>query len=137
MATYDVHQHLWPARFRAALAARETPPLLSGDELVTMEGRFRIDLTEHEPETRIRALDRDGIDVAVLSLQASLGLVLDAEASEIRFERPALPDFVGEIVLRNLRLREASADVRLRGYGGEVVVSVQRRRGQVGVVASH
>lgn len=74
MATYDVHQHLWPARFRAALAARETPPLLSGDELVTMEGRFRIDLTEHEPETRIRALDRDGIDVAVLSLQASLGL---------------------------------------------------------------
>lgn len=74
MATFDVHQHLWPAGFRAALAAREAPPLLSGDELVTVEGRFRIDLTKHELETRIRTLDRDGIDVAVLSLQASLGL---------------------------------------------------------------
>jgi hypothetical protein len=74
MATYDVHQHLWPGRFRAALAARDAPPLLSRGELVTIEGRFPIDLAAHEPEARIRALDRDGIDVAVLSLQASLGL---------------------------------------------------------------
>lgn len=74
MATYDVHQHLWPERFRAALAARDAPPLLSRGELVTVEGRFPIDLAAHEPEARIRALDRDGIDVAVLSLQASLGL---------------------------------------------------------------
>jgi 6-methylsalicylate decarboxylase len=74
MATYDVHQHLWPARFVEILRARTTPPLLSGDELVTVEGRFPIDLEAHDPKARIRALDRDGIDVAVLSLQASLGL---------------------------------------------------------------
>jgi len=74
MATYDVHQHLWPVRFRAALAARDAPPLLTRGELVTTEGRFPVDLAAHEPEARIRALDRDGIDVAVLSLQASLGL---------------------------------------------------------------
>ena len=74
MPRYDVHQHLWPERFRAALGARDTPPLLSGEELVTVEGRFTIDLAAHEPEARIEALDRDGIDVAVLSLQASLGL---------------------------------------------------------------
>jgi 6-methylsalicylate decarboxylase len=74
MATYDVHQHLWPAGFVEALRARTTPPLLSDEELVTVEGRFTIDLAAHEPEARIEALDRDGIDVAVLSLQASLGL---------------------------------------------------------------
>jgi hypothetical protein len=74
VATYDVHQHLWPERFRAALAARTSPPLLSGDELVTVEGRFPVDLAAHEPEARIRALDRDEIDVSVLSLQSSLGL---------------------------------------------------------------
>jgi len=74
MATYDVHHHLWPASFVAALRTRTTRPLISRDELVTIEGRFPVDLTAHEPDARIRALDRDGIDVAVLSLQSSLGL---------------------------------------------------------------
>lgn len=74
MATYDVHQHLWPEGFLATLRARTTPPLLAGSELVTVEGRFTVDLDAHDPEARIRALDRDGIDIAVLSLQASLGL---------------------------------------------------------------
>jgi hypothetical protein len=74
MATYDLHQHLWPEPFVAALRARASGPLLDGSELVTREGRFAIDLSSHEPELRTRALDRDGIDVAVLSLQPSLGL---------------------------------------------------------------
>ena len=72
--TYDVHQHLWPKAFVAALRERRTPPLLDGDELETREGRFAVDLAEHSPEARLRALDRDGIDVAVLSLQPSLAL---------------------------------------------------------------
>ena len=74
MATHDIHQHLWPERFVAALRARTRPPLLTGDELVTTEGRSRIDLAAHAPESRLRALDRDEIDVAVLSLQPTLGL---------------------------------------------------------------
>ena len=76
MATYDVHQHLWPESFIAALRAREDPPFLSGSELVTSEGRFELDLDSHVPATRLRALDRDEVDVAVLSLQPSLGLEL-------------------------------------------------------------
>lgn len=74
MARYDLHQHLWPERFVAALRARTSPPFLSGDELVTREGRFAVDLAAHEPEARMRLLDRDEIDVAVVSLQPSLGL---------------------------------------------------------------
>jgi predicted TIM-barrel fold metal-dependent hydrolase len=72
--TYDVHQHLWPEAFAAALRARRTPPLLEGDELETREGRFAVDLAEHGVGARLRALDRDRIDVAVLSLQPSLAL---------------------------------------------------------------
>jgi predicted TIM-barrel fold metal-dependent hydrolase len=74
VATYDLHQHLWPPAFVEALRARTDAPRLVGDELVTTEGRFPIALHEHDHEVRLRALDRDGIDVAVLSLQPSLGL---------------------------------------------------------------
>ena len=74
MTTYDLHQHLWPGAFVAALRARTEPPRLVQGELITIEGRFEIDLRDHDPESRIRALDRDGLDVAVLSLQPSLGL---------------------------------------------------------------
>ena len=74
MTTYDVHQHLWPAPFVAALQERTTPPYLDDGELTTREGRFPIDLGDHDVGARIRALDRDGIGVAVLSLQTSLGL---------------------------------------------------------------
>src|SRR5262245_42161685 len=76
MATYDVHQHLWPESFIAELQARGTPPFLAGSELVTSEGRFDLDLDSHALPTRLRALDDDDVDVAVLSLQPSLGLEL-------------------------------------------------------------
>ncbi len=74
MTTYDVHQHLWPEPFVGALRSRRTPPRLDGEELVTIEGRFAVNLAAHEARVRLDALDRDGIDVAVLSLQPSLGL---------------------------------------------------------------
>jgi len=74
MPTHDLHQHLWPPRFVTALRRRTSPPRLLQDDLVTTEGRFRIHLHDHDPEARLRALDRDGLDVAVLSLQPSLGL---------------------------------------------------------------
>ena len=74
MATYDLHQHLWPESFVVSLRARTEPPCLEGDVLTTIEGRFGVDLAAHEPEGRLRLLDRDGVDVAVLTLQPSLGL---------------------------------------------------------------
>jgi 6-methylsalicylate decarboxylase len=74
MTTYDVHQHLWPRAFLSALRERTTPPFLDGDQLTTREGRFPLDPGDHDVEARARALNRDGIGVAVLSLQTSLGL---------------------------------------------------------------
>jgi hypothetical protein len=85
VTTYDVHQHFWPEPFVAALRARTTPPTLDGDVLETREGRFELDLAQHDPETRLAQLDRDGIDVAVISLQPSLGFdeLGEAERDEL------------------------------------------------------
>jgi predicted TIM-barrel fold metal-dependent hydrolase len=73
MPTFDVHQHLWPEALLRALAARRRPPRLKDGLLVTREGASRIDLRDHEPHARLARLDRDGTDVAVLSLPPSLG----------------------------------------------------------------
>jgi 6-methylsalicylate decarboxylase len=118
MATYDLHQHLWPEGFVDALRARTTPPLLSGDELVTAEGRFPIDLDAHHPDARIRALDRDGIDVAVLSLQTSLGL--DGLAGDEREELEGIwADEILELVLSSGGRFLALAPSRVRaGFAG-------------------
>ncbi len=73
MKTYDVHQHLFPEQLLAALARRAEPPCLRGRMLATAEGEFELERAAHELGARIAALDRDGIDVAVISLPATLG----------------------------------------------------------------
>jgi len=76
MTTYDLHQHLWPEAFVAALGARTRPPHLVQSDLITGEGRFPVDLHDHDPERRLEELGQHEVDVAVLSLQPSLGLDL-------------------------------------------------------------
>lgn len=73
--TYDVHQHLWPEELIAALAARTTPPSLRGSTLALAdEGDFEIDLGDHDVSDRLAMMDRDGIDIALLSLAPTLGI---------------------------------------------------------------
>ena len=80
----DLHQHLWPAPFVAALRARDEMPYLDGDTLVLDEGRFTYDADADDLARRLEVLDADGIDRAVVSLQPSLGLgSLAAEEREI------------------------------------------------------
>jgi predicted TIM-barrel fold metal-dependent hydrolase len=70
----DLHQHLWPEGFISALAGRTTVPYLRGSTVQLSEGEFELDLREHELERRIAALDRDGTELAVVSLQTTVGL---------------------------------------------------------------
>ena len=70
----DLHRHLWPEELVRALAARTTPPFLSGDTLVTCEGRYSVDVEAHGAERCVAELDRDGLDVAIASLQPTLGI---------------------------------------------------------------
>jgi hypothetical protein len=75
MPSFDVHQHLWPEPLIAALSRRTRPPRLRGSVLeLEVEGRFELDLDQYRLEARVRQLDRDGIEVAVVSLPPTLGL---------------------------------------------------------------
>ena len=97
MSRYDLHQHLWPEAFVAVLRARGRQPRIEDGDLITGEGRFPVDLDDHDPGRRVEALDQDGLDIAVLSLQPSLGL--DALPTDERSElEQAWADSVHDLV---------------------------------------
>jgi glycogen debranching enzyme len=66
-------------------------------------------------------------------LQACLGLEFDPAARQVRFQHPTLPRFIGEVVIRDLRIGTAHVDVRLQRHGGEVALDVLSRVGDIGV----
>jgi glycogen debranching enzyme len=72
-------------------------------------------------------------------LEAALGLEFDAARGEIRLRDPRLPEFLNEVVLRDLRLGPSSVDLRVRRHGDEVSLEVVRTRGQiqVSIVLTH
>ncbi len=119
--TYDIHQHLWPQAFLEALQARSEPPYLRDDALITVEGRFELDLSVHDPEQRIAALDRDGIKVAVLSLQSTLGVEGLPAAERDRLEEAWL-EGVAELVAASGGRFKALAPWRIvDGFAGTSV----------------
>jgi glycogen debranching enzyme len=67
-------------------------------------------------------------------LGAALGISFAPQKSQIRFARPALPAWLGEIRLSNLRLGEASVDLMLQRSHERVSVSVIRCDGPVEIV---
>ncbi|MDQ6731068.1 MAG: amidohydrolase, partial [Actinomycetota bacterium] len=77
----DLHQHLWPAPFVAALRARRRPPRLDGWALELFMGdRWAIDPAAHDPVTRPR-----GEQLIALAPSAALGIdrLAPAEAAEL------------------------------------------------------
>ncbi|MGZ4396395.1 MAG: amidohydrolase, partial [Gaiellaceae bacterium] len=74
MTVVDLHQHLWPEALLSALSARTEAPFLRGSTVVLGEGEFELDLREHELDRRLAALDRDGTELAIVSLQTTIGL---------------------------------------------------------------
>jgi len=75
----DVHQHLWPEAFVAALTWRREPPLLrrAGDGWVLRmrdEPDYAFDPREHDPRARLDLLERDGVDRALLAISSPLGI---------------------------------------------------------------
>jgi hypothetical protein len=71
----DVHEHLWPEQFIAALSGRREPPRLAGSEL-HLDGQpvWQLELQLHELEARLALLDKWELDRVVVSLQPTLGL---------------------------------------------------------------
>jgi glycogen debranching enzyme len=69
-----------------------------------------------------------------LLLKAVLGMDISALTQRITFRSPALPDFLDELWLSNLRVGSASVDLRLQRHPGDVGVTVLRKSGDVQIV---
>jgi glycogen debranching enzyme len=68
-------------------------------------------------------------------IQASLGLSIHAVEKKICLTYPCLPEFVPEIRLKNLRVGDASVDLRLERQPYGVGTTVLRRDGLVDIVS--
>ena len=53
----------------------------------------------------------------------------DPAGERVRFRQPRLPDFLDQVVIRNLEVGDSRFDIMLRRYGGDVSVNVLDRRG--------
>ncbi len=69
-------------------------------------------------------------------MQAALGLGIDGRRGEVRFHRPALPAFLDDFAVRNLRLPGGSVDVSVRRNGRDAAVRVTRCDGDVRVMVT-
>ena len=82
----DVHQHLWPAPFLAALRARRTAPRLDGWILhLPGERPYAVDPADHDPDHRSDLATGDGDELVLVAPSAALGLdrLPAAEAAEL------------------------------------------------------
>jgi hypothetical protein len=71
----DLHQHLWPEPFIAALRGRRAPPRLEGWTLLLAgEPPMAVDPAAHDPAARAATAAADGDDLVCLSPAASLGI---------------------------------------------------------------
>jgi hypothetical protein len=119
--TIDFHQHLWPDGLVGLLSRRRTPPFLRGDVLTTVEGTFEVDLAAHRLSSRLAALDRMGIERAVVSLQPTLGIHL-LPAGEARPLIDAYHEGALELAEQSRgRIIPLSVGVTLDGFAGVCV----------------
>jgi glycogen debranching enzyme len=68
-------------------------------------------------------------------LEASLGLEFDTPGNEIRLRNPRLPAFLDEVILRRLRLGQASIDLKISRRDEVAAVEVLRSEGNIRVAA--
>ena len=69
-----------------------------------------------------------------LFLQACLGLTINSNAGTITFTNPVLPNFLKEVRIGNLRLKEGSVDLLLLNRTHDVGINVLKKTGNVQVV---
>ena len=84
--TIDLHQHLWPEPFLAALRARTAPPRLDGWRLLLPGERpSAIDPDHHDPLLRAERAAEDGLELALVAPSAALGIdrLAPAESAEL------------------------------------------------------
>lgn len=116
MPSFDVHQHLWPEELLAALANRREIPRIRGSMLELDEGRFEIDLDAHRLDRRLEQLDRDGIEVAIISFPPTMAWESARELAVAYHE--GIERLVGE---SEGRLRAFACGESRPGYAGACI----------------
>jgi glycogen debranching enzyme len=71
-----------------------------------------------------------------LFVQAALGLRIDAVRGRVSLVRPALPSFLNDLEITNLRVGAATVDLHLTKHGDDVSVKVLRREGELEILIS-
>jgi glycogen debranching enzyme len=71
-----------------------------------------------------------------LFLQAALGIEVDGVRQRVSLVRPALPEFITDLEIANLRVGTSSVDLHLTRHGTDVSVRVLHREGDVEVQTS-
>ena len=126
MTTFDVHQHFLPQQLVDELRARREPPRIAGSSLELGEGTFPFEERDNDLGERLALLDRDGIDVAVISLAPTMDTEGRSELED------AYNEGIREVVAAaGGRLRAFAAGTCLEGFAG-VCVSAQRLVGGLG-----
>jgi 6-methylsalicylate decarboxylase len=123
---FDCHQHLLPAPLVDALRARSGPPRVVGRSLELREGSFPFEERDNDLGERIAALDRDGTDVAVISLAPTLEVEEHPELQDAYHE--GIRDVVAAAAGR---LRALASGACLEGFAG-ACVSAQALVGGLG-----
>jgi hypothetical protein len=127
---HDLHQHLWPEPFISALAGRDAPPRIQGSRLELVDGAYDVDLDAHRLERRLELLDRDGTDIAYISLQPTLGC--DDEPELLAAYHTGIEELVAA---SGGRLRALACGERREGFAG-ACVSAKRVLDGVGDLAA-
>jgi glycogen debranching enzyme len=68
------------------------------------------------------------------TLQACLGLTIDAPGGQIRFNRPMLPEALEEVTISNLAVADGKVDLFIERHPHDVSISILRRSGDVELV---
>jgi 6-methylsalicylate decarboxylase len=124
MPAYDVHQHFLPGPLVDELRARRDPPRIIGKSLELDEGTFPFDERTNDLGERIALLDRDGVDIAFVSLAPTM------ETEGVRELEDAYNDGIREIVAAaGGRLQAFAAGACLEGFAGVCVSSQAVVRG--------
>jgi hypothetical protein len=70
-------------------------------------------------------------------IETSLGLMPEAFEHRLRIIRPILPEFIDELEVHRLRVRDAQVDLRFeRTRDGSVKVNILKLKGQLDVVVN-
>jgi glycogen debranching enzyme len=68
-----------------------------------------------------------------LLLQSIFGMKIEAAASRVSFVRPLLPQFLDEVWVKNLRVKDGSVDLWIQRRARHAMVEIERREGHLEV----